>query len=65
VYIAFIILKKREMKNNYYILDDLNCTHAVIKASSEKEAMDIYMSPSKILPAPNQSLRSILKAVEK
>ncbi len=53
------------MKNNYYILDDLNCTHAVIKASSEKEAMDIYMSPSKILPAPNQSLRSILKAVEK
>jgi len=53
------------MKNTYYILDDLDCRHAIIKANSEKEAIDIYMGPTRYLPAMNESIRSILKAVKK
>jgi len=52
-------------KNIYQIVDDLNFIHGTIKANSEKEAMDIYMGPSYLLPAANESLRSILKAVKK
>ena len=49
----------------FKIIDDLGYVHGLVKANTAEEAIDVYLSPSKILPAPNQSLRSIIKAIKK